>query len=269
MLSIGEFAQLTGLSAKALRIYDKQGLLEPADVDPWSNYRRYSAGQLETAIRLKALRAADVGLAEAQRALRGSEEATAVLAEHRERVAAERARQDEALAAATALLERPLCWDVRERQVEAQHWVGAALPVDDDLADEQADLAFGALFRALAAEDNPPTGPFWSSMRAGSGEDEVELLCCWPVARAVAPDWSVPGVSVVRGEVRAGRELVVGWRYDQDVPVVDSAVHPAVVALLAEAERRGAEVDLAAVRQIGQLDETGDAVGMEVALPLV
>ncbi|MER7082947.1 DNA-binding transcriptional regulator, MerR family [Saccharopolyspora kobensis] len=270
MLSIGEFAQLTGLSAKALRIYDKQGLLKPAEVDPWSNYRRYSASQLESAIQLKALRAAEIGLAEAQRALRGRQGAAAVLAEHRERLAAERARQDEALAVASALLERdPLSWDVQERQVEAQHWVGVVLPVTDELTDDQADLAFGALHRALAAAENAPTGPFWSSMRAGAGEDDVELLCCWPVARAVAPDWSVPGASVVRGEIRAGRELVVGWRHDDGVPVVDSAVHPAVLVLLAEAERRGAEAGLAELRQIGLLDETGDAVGVEVAIPLI
>lgn len=39
-MNIGEFAQLTGLSIKALRRYDEQGLLRPAVVDPWSRYRR-------------------------------------------------------------------------------------------------------------------------------------------------------------------------------------------------------------------------------------
>ncbi|MGW5646017.1 MerR family DNA-binding transcriptional regulator [Saccharopolyspora sp. NPDC003752] len=33
MLGIGDFAQLTGLSAKALRLYDEQGLLKPAAVE--------------------------------------------------------------------------------------------------------------------------------------------------------------------------------------------------------------------------------------------
>ncbi|MFD0488651.1 MerR family DNA-binding transcriptional regulator [Saccharopolyspora spinosporotrichia] len=33
-MNIGEFAQLTGLSIKALRRYDEQGLLRPAVVDP-------------------------------------------------------------------------------------------------------------------------------------------------------------------------------------------------------------------------------------------
>jgi DNA-binding transcriptional MerR regulator len=273
MLSIGDFAHLTGLSAKALRLYDKQGLLKPAAVDRWSNYRRYSASQLEVAIRLKALRAADVGLAGVERALLGREEAAAVLDEHRAQLAAERQRQDAALEAATALLEGDgRSWDVEQRQASAQSWVGVALPVkadpEGDLSDEQANAAFAALWQALAAEDNAPAGPFWSSLRAGSTEDDVELLCCWPVARAVPPDWAIPEWTVVRGEIQVGPELVVGWRHDEDVPVIDSAVHPAVVALLAEVERRGADLDLASMRQIGRLDETGDAIGMEVAIPL-
>ncbi|MEU5849362.1 MerR family DNA-binding transcriptional regulator [Saccharopolyspora shandongensis] len=268
MLGIGDFAQLTGLSAKALRLYDKQGLLKPAAVDRWSNYRRYSADQLEVAIRLKALRAADIGLAEAERALLGRREAVEVLEEHRARLAEQRRRQDAALEAATALLDGDAPdWEIQERQADAQHWVGVALPLSDG-ADEEANAAFGALWEALAAADNAPVGPFWSSIRAGSTEDDVELLCCWPVARPAPAGWGIPGLAVVRGEVRAGPELVVGWRHDDGVVVIDSAVHPAVVALLAEAERRGADLDLAAMRQIGRLDETGDAVGMEVAIPL-
>lgn len=59
-MNIGEFAQLTGLSIKALRRYDEQGLLRPAVVDPWSRYRRYSAPQLDTAVRLKEIGRAHV-----------------------------------------------------------------------------------------------------------------------------------------------------------------------------------------------------------------
>jgi DNA-binding transcriptional MerR regulator len=39
LLSIGEFARLSRLSAKALRRYDQLGLLKPAWVDPDSGYR--------------------------------------------------------------------------------------------------------------------------------------------------------------------------------------------------------------------------------------
>lgn len=49
LLTIGEFARASRLSAKALRLYDELGLLRPAAVDPVNGYRRYSPGQLETA----------------------------------------------------------------------------------------------------------------------------------------------------------------------------------------------------------------------------
>ena len=45
MITIGEFALSTGVSVKALRFYDDRGLLTPAEVDPHSGYRRYSAAQ--------------------------------------------------------------------------------------------------------------------------------------------------------------------------------------------------------------------------------
>lgn len=48
-LSIGEFAQASGLTPKALRLYDELELLPPAEVDFRSGYRFYDPGQLERA----------------------------------------------------------------------------------------------------------------------------------------------------------------------------------------------------------------------------
>ncbi|HUN33351.1 MAG TPA: MerR family transcriptional regulator [Trebonia sp.] len=49
LLTSGEFAQASGLSRKALRLYDELGLLAPVRVDPQSGYRFYSPAQLEPA----------------------------------------------------------------------------------------------------------------------------------------------------------------------------------------------------------------------------
>ena len=46
MLKISDFAQLSRVSPKALRIYDRLGLLKPIEVDSQSKYRYYSATQL-------------------------------------------------------------------------------------------------------------------------------------------------------------------------------------------------------------------------------
>ena len=64
MLSIGEFAGMTGLSVKALRHYDEKGVLVPRDVDPRSGYRRYGEDQVRAGVVVRALRAADVPLAD-------------------------------------------------------------------------------------------------------------------------------------------------------------------------------------------------------------
>ncbi|WP_187369664.1 MerR family transcriptional regulator [Fodinicola acaciae] len=262
MLTTGEFSQLSGLSNKALRIYDEQGLLRPAEVDEWSRYRRYAAGQLDAAVRLKAARAAGISLADADQVLRGE---VSIVATQRERLAAERARQDAALEALELMMKHDAGWDIVERTVSAQPWVAVVLPVDADT--DQANDAFAALWKALSAAENAPIGPFWSSMRTSANGDRVELLCCWPVPRALPPDWSIPQWTVTVGETPAGPEPAVRWRHDDPMPVVDGATHPPVIALLAEAERRGVDLDLSRLRQIGVIED-GQAVGMEVSIPL-
>jgi DNA-binding transcriptional MerR regulator len=59
---IGEFAARAQLSAKALRLYDELGLLEPARVDATTGYRYYAAGQLAKARLVALLRHLDMPL---------------------------------------------------------------------------------------------------------------------------------------------------------------------------------------------------------------
>jgi PPM family protein phosphatase len=62
MLTIGDFARTTGLTAKALRLYDDLGLLAPAEVDERTGYRRYTADQVEPARLVARLRGVGVPL---------------------------------------------------------------------------------------------------------------------------------------------------------------------------------------------------------------
>lgn len=71
MLKIGEFSKLSMLTIKALRLYEKEGLLLPARVDEWTGYRFYEASQLETAAAIKALRQLDFSLEEIKAHLSG------------------------------------------------------------------------------------------------------------------------------------------------------------------------------------------------------
>ncbi|GGW28624.1 MerR family transcriptional regulator [Streptomyces lucensis JCM 4490] len=63
LLTIGAFAARARLSAKALRLYDRLGLLTPAYVDEVSGYRYYRADQVERARLVALLRQLDMPLA--------------------------------------------------------------------------------------------------------------------------------------------------------------------------------------------------------------
>lgn len=62
LLSIGELAAASGLSPKALRLYDASGLLVPRRVDPATGYRSYGPDQVGRARRIAALRGLGMGL---------------------------------------------------------------------------------------------------------------------------------------------------------------------------------------------------------------
>ncbi|MFG3659369.1 MerR family transcriptional regulator [Streptomyces sp. NPDC047706] len=63
LLTIGAFAARARLSAKALRLYDRLGLLAPAYVDEATGYRHYRADQVERARLVALLRQLDMPLA--------------------------------------------------------------------------------------------------------------------------------------------------------------------------------------------------------------
>jgi DNA-binding transcriptional MerR regulator len=63
-LTIGQFAGLARLSIKALRLYDRNGLLRPAAVDRFNRFRYYIPEQLDRARRISQLRAVGMPLAE-------------------------------------------------------------------------------------------------------------------------------------------------------------------------------------------------------------
>ncbi|MER6677797.1 MerR family transcriptional regulator [Streptomyces sp. NPDC000983] len=63
LLTIGAFAARARLSTKALRLYDRLGLLAPALVDEVSGYRYYRSGQAERARLVALLRQLDMPLA--------------------------------------------------------------------------------------------------------------------------------------------------------------------------------------------------------------
>jgi DNA-binding transcriptional MerR regulator len=276
MLSIGEFAQLSGLTVKALRNYDERGLLVPAQVDPETRYRSYAGSQLRDAVAIKVLRDADVPVATVRRALAGPDRVEELLAGFRATLAAERAAQDEALAAADRVftgLAEPV--PVTERAAPGIHYAAVVQRIDADAhteeaaldaANERAGSGLEALYEGLGAVGNPPVGPHWSSFRAVDGSGAIEVVLCWPVADPVPSGFRLDGAAVRVGTLPPRRELVARWVVDGHDGAGKTA-HPAVVALLEAMESRGLGTDVSALRQIGYADADG-RIGVELAVAI-
>ncbi|OZM77630.1 MerR family transcriptional regulator [Pseudonocardia sp. MH-G8] len=77
LLTIGAFARASGLTPKALRLYDDLGLLAPAMVDPQTGYRHYRRDQLDQARLVAWLRRIGMPLARITSITRLSSEAAA------------------------------------------------------------------------------------------------------------------------------------------------------------------------------------------------
>jgi DNA-binding transcriptional MerR regulator/predicted enzyme related to lactoylglutathione lyase len=88
LLEIGKFSSLSGLTIPALRHYDELGILEPAEVDPRTSYRRYHRDQLDAASVICQLRSVDLPVEEVRAVLEApdGEAARAVLARHQQRL---------------------------------------------------------------------------------------------------------------------------------------------------------------------------------------
>ncbi len=73
MLKISEFSKLSHLTIKALRFYEKEGLLKPASVDERSGYRFYETSQLEIAAKVKSYRQLDLSIEEIKAIFSGAD----------------------------------------------------------------------------------------------------------------------------------------------------------------------------------------------------
>lgn len=100
--SIGEFSQITGLSVKALRFYDENGLLPPASVDSATGYRYYNAASVERARMISRLRDLQFPLEDIQQVLSECEDDAQLVShfQRRLRTIQERLRADQKTAKA-------------------------------------------------------------------------------------------------------------------------------------------------------------------------
>ncbi|WP_382308653.1 MerR family transcriptional regulator [Herbiconiux sp. UC225_62] len=175
VLTIGEFSRMTHLSAKALRFYHREGLLEPAGIDPVNGYREYTLEQLPTAQVIRRFRALDMPVDMIRAVLGASEpeERNALVVTHLGQMEEQLASTQAAVESLRNLLEHPsssgaggIPIAVERRSLPAAE----VLRIDDviDLADlgRWYTDAFQELDAAVARSGLPVTGPrggLWST----------------------------------------------------------------------------------------------------------
>jgi len=169
-LTAGDFQALTGLTAKALRLYADRGIVVPAWVDPASGYRYYSRAQLQHGATVDLLRRAQVPLSELGAA------ADFDFARWRDTVAMRRHVEDFSLAVA----EKVSTFDAADftahsTPAPAVDWVGVIIDLDIPTDAEDRIEAFTglaadtpaierAMHEALSALGAGPAAVCWSAV---------------------------------------------------------------------------------------------------------
>ena len=108
-LAIGDFSRATHLTVKTLRHYHETALLEPAQIDPQTGYRRYTTEQIPVAQIIKRFRDLDMPLNEIRAVLSAPDVQTRndLIAAHLKRLENDLARTHAAVASLRNLLEHP------------------------------------------------------------------------------------------------------------------------------------------------------------------
>jgi DNA-binding transcriptional MerR regulator/effector-binding domain-containing protein len=161
-LTIGDFSRATHLSIKTLRYYHRVQLLEPAQVDQDTGYRRYTTDQIPVAQVIRRFRDLEMPIEQIQAVLRAPDMTARnrLIADHLSQLEQDLARTQQAVASLRDLLADPsAAAPVSHRRVDAT----LAAAVSDTVG--VGDLlpwflgALGELYATLDARGVTAAGP--------------------------------------------------------------------------------------------------------------
>jgi DNA-binding transcriptional MerR regulator len=163
-LPIGDFARATHMSVKTLRYYHRVGLLEPADVDEHTGYRRYTTDQIPTAQVIRRFRGLDMPVDDVAKVLSAPDVETRnkLIAEHLGRLEDGLSRTQSAVESLRDLLVRSpqaAQASIGRRRVPATPAAAIAERIDVSDALSWYQGALGELYATLDAQDVLPAGP--------------------------------------------------------------------------------------------------------------
>lgn len=187
LIPIGTFARLCRLSIKALRLYDELRLLPPAQVDPVTGYRAYTAEQAPRAEIIRVLRTLEVPLADIQAVLDAPPAAAATLLEaHRARVTDRVAELQNLLplldSLARELRELPAT-SISIREMPDIAVAAVSKLLDPAELNNQTYGQFSFIYGEIIGDRNydEPSPPFTLHTVADSTDEGAEISWCVPV----------------------------------------------------------------------------------------
>ena len=184
LMPIGGLARLSRLTVKALRLYDTEGLLVPAWVDPDSGYRYYRAEQVPTATTIALLRSLGVPLSAIREVLEAPDDdaLAAVLRAERERAARDLAAREQALRSIERLVRSP-----------------AAVRYDVTIAPQRARRLVGLTAVARTDQMGPDTVALCVRAAALLGDGEITALYPLDLDETFALTAGIVGAAPVAG----------------------------------------------------------------------
>jgi DNA-binding transcriptional MerR regulator len=161
-VTIGEFSRITHLSVKSLRHYHEVGLLEPADVDPGTGYRRYTTLQVPTAQVIRRFRSLNMPIEDVKAVLAAPDQEgrNALIVAHLNRLEDELGKIQSSVASLRNLLEpatAPIAVERRTVTATIAAGIHEVVNLEDLLPWYQG--ALGELYASTAAWDVGPSGP--------------------------------------------------------------------------------------------------------------
>jgi DNA-binding transcriptional MerR regulator len=176
LMPIGEFADASRLSQKALRLYGEKGLLAPAWVDPDNGYRYYRLDQLREATLIALLRRSGMPLVEIRSFLR--EPTVERLEEYEQRATDEFAGRRRVLRYVKRILKEEPMYDVLTKKVAAQKYVSRKKRV---LVPELEPF-ITSTFSELGADWGKEPAPFVLYHGPVNAEEDGPVEVCVPKA---------------------------------------------------------------------------------------
>jgi DNA-binding transcriptional MerR regulator len=192
-LAIGDFSRATHLTVKTLRHYHETGLLEPAQIDAQTGYRRYTTEQIPVAQIIKRFRDLDMPLGEIREVLAAPDiqARNGLIAAHLKRLENDLARTQTAVASLRNLLEHPAPSTHIGRR-SAEQVTAAAISEVINVKDALPWYlgALGELKAALDAQRVNPAGPaggiFSNAIFSDALGEATVFIPCNGNVRAVA-----------------------------------------------------------------------------------